>query len=170
MSVGVLVRVGVGVRVKRLVGCNVRLLVGVRVTRRVGVRVGVAVSEGIIVQVEVGVQVGTIVCEDGTTMTASVVAGALVAVLVGAAMISAGRGGRLPGADQIAGPPTCTTGAGNRSSVVTGPANRKGKTRNRLIPANPCARVTPTRERVFSTTRLKASPTRKMKIKSSQER
>lgn len=164
------VLVGVGVNVKRAVSCSVWVLVGVSVTRRVGVRVGVADGEGVIVQVGVSVQVGMVVCEGTTSVAASVVAGSMVAVLVGVAIISAGRRARLPGADQIAGPFTCTIGTGSRSIFAPGPASRKGKTRNKLMLARLCARVTPISERVFSTTRLNPNPTRNTKIKSSHER
>ena len=79
--------------------------------------VEVAFGEGVIVQVGVSVQVGTIVCVGGTAITASVVAGRGVAVLVGVATISTGRDARLPGKDQIAGSSTWTIGAGRLTTM-----------------------------------------------------
>ena len=144
--------------------------VGVSVNNRVGVRVEVGVGEGVIVQVTVTVQVGMRVSVAAASITAWVVAVGGAGVFVGSLIISVGGGASLPGADQIAGPLTCTMGVGSKSSLETGPASRRGNSKNRLMLANPCASVTPIKERVFSTTRLKINPTKKIKMRSSQER
>jgi hypothetical protein len=106
IAVGVRVLVGVGVSVFRLDGVLVlvRTAVGLSVGNRVIVAVNVGV--GVIVQVAVRVQNGDGVNEGVSSTGSSVVAGSMVAVLVGGAMISVGREIKLPGDDQIAGPLT----------------------------------------------------------------
>lgn len=169
---GTEVAVRVGVEVNRSVGRGVLVLVLVKMMVGVRVMVGVKVSvgEGVLVQVAVSVRTGIRVIAGSGVLDGSPGTGVLVAVLVLiGAMISPGRVTRLPGADQIAGPLTWASGAGRKPSFCIGAAKMKGKTRNKQIPASPCARVTPSNERVFATTILKRVPTRNTKIKSSHD-
>lgn len=172
MAVGVEVMIiAVGVSVLRLVGVGVRVLlrVAVGLIHGEGVRVSVKVGEG--VNVIVKATVGDGVRENTGVSEGMTEAGETVAVPVAVGtVITSDCGIRLPGADQIAGLFTSTEGAGRIGLFWRGATNRYGKIRNRLMLASPCARVTPSKERVCSTTTLNTSATRNTKIKSSQER
>ena len=177
-SVGISVAVAVagGGRMTVAVGDNV--IAGEAVALAEGSAVAVAVRLG--TGVDVGSRVGVFVSRlTGTGVAISSGSGEATSVSVGARSVGVSvtviRGasvGSVSSAfdpDQIAGPKICSAAVGRKSGRLSCAPTRKGNTRNRLMLVSPCARVTPTKERVRCTTRLKIKPTRKTKIRSIQD-